>query len=69
MKKVIARKEVDIRVIPGDKIRLSYDSGHGPVGILEEGIDESLHVAECGAFKFDREFGCKKGVGGYFGEK
>lgn len=69
MKKVIAKKEVDICLIPGDTIRLSHDSGHGPVEILEEDIDESLHVTECGVFKFDREFGCKKGVGGYFGEK
>lgn len=65
---------IKIRARVSDRVRFAGKGctvkiKDGDETILEEEIKEDMTITEYGIFEFKNEFGCKKGIGGYFGEK
>ena len=64
-----------IDVLPGDIIEVTYHPtwqekllGRKKEVVLRETVSKAYHVTTIGAFEFEYEFGCKRGIGGFFGE-
>jgi hypothetical protein len=62
--------DVSYHIDPGDSIVMSHTDENGREAVvLEEVIDESIHVTRAVIFKLKNALGMKKGIGGVFGEK
>lgn len=69
-----AKCNVDLE--PGDTLELTYHPsllerlrGKRNQTFIRQAIAEPLHITKVGVFQFFDEFGCKRGIGGWFGEE